>query len=58
MQEQVIGRFQQEIQQFMQAQQQQQQQVQMQQQAQKQVEMDMLRNQYRQQAENEMMGVV
>lgn len=56
MQEQVIGHFQQEIQQFMQARQQQEQQAQMQQQAQNQVEMDLLRQQYRQQAENELMA--
>ena len=59
LQAQVVDHFNQEIQQFMQQQQQQQQQAQMQQQAQNQVEMDLLRQQYRQQAENEMMqGVV
>lgn len=55
LQGQVVGHFGQELQQFMQGQQQQEQQAQMQQQAQNQVQMDMLRSQYRQQAENEMM---
>ena len=52
---QAVEHFQNELQQFAQIKQQQEQQAQMQQQAQNQVQMDMLRQQYRQQAENEMM---
>lgn len=52
---QAVEHFQNELQQFAQIKQQQEQQAQMQQQAQNQVQMDMLRRQYRQQAENEMM---
>ena len=56
---QVVGHFQQELQQFTQMQQQQERQAQMQQQAQNQVEMDMMRNQYRNEleanAQNEIM---
>lgn len=55
LQGQAVEHFSQELQQFTQIQQQQEQQAAMQQQAQNQVEMDMLRQQYRQQAENEMM---
>lgn len=53
MQEPVVAKFSQELQQMTQQYQQQQQQAQMQQQAQNQVEMDMLRQQYRQQAEEQ-----
>ena len=55
---QAVEHFQNELQQFAQIKQQQEQQAQMQQQAQNQVQMDMLRQQYRQQAENEMLQEV